>query len=118
MDDLNDRSCLVVCNLPKAKIAGIESFGMVLCGVDNDETLVEFVEPPSSAIVGERVLIGTENESTEPWRPNRIKKKKAWKKLSQEFKLINGKAMFEDEPMEPQSGGHCRTNTKMSGVIR
>ena len=53
---------------------------MVLCGVDNDETLVEFVEPPSSAVVGERVLIGTENESMEPWRPNRIKKKKAWKK--------------------------------------
>eukprot|EP00938_MAST-03A_sp_MAST-3A-sp1_P004381 g4381.t1 len=102
----------------KAKIAGIESFGMVLCGVDNDETLVEFVEPPSSAVVGERVLIGTENESTEPWRPNRIKKKKAWKKLSQEFKLINGKAMFEDEPMEPISGGHCHTSTKMSGVIR
>ena len=92
---------------------------MVLCGVNNNETLVEFVQPPSTAVVGERVLIGTENESTlEPWRPNRIKKKKAWKKLSEKFELVEGKAMFVDVPMKVLSGGHCSTETNMCGVMR
>merc|ERR1719152_747896 len=32
LPDLEARRCLVVCNLKKAKLAGVESFGMVLCG--------------------------------------------------------------------------------------
>ena len=92
MDDLNDRSCLVVCNLPvrfrrfssdydntirlqKAKIAGIESFGMVLCGSNDDWSSLWNLRH----VVGERVLIGTENEHGRGHQ----KKKKAWKKLSQ-----------------------------------
>jgi len=141
VDDLNDRSCLVVCNIPyiiiiifsrvskkiitiiiqqtnrKAKVCGIESFGMVLCGIDSDKSMVEFVEPPSTATVGERVLIDDE-ENEEPWRPNRIKKKKVWKKLSPELKLVKGKAMFRDVPLTPLSGGYCHTGTAMCGDVR
>ena len=118
LDDMMNRSCIVACNLPKAKVAGISSFGMILCGVDSNETLVEILDPPPLSSIGERVFCNSEEEEKEEaWKPNRIKKKKAWKILSQDLKLVDGTAMFRDVPIEPLSGGLCTTSTLMSGYV-
>ena len=47
--------CTVLCNLKPAKMRGIESAGMLLCGSVEDSNLVELLEPPPGAVIGERI---------------------------------------------------------------
>jgi methionine--tRNA ligase beta chain len=57
---LNQR-VLVCCNLKPAKMRGMDSFGMLLCGVQKlkeaDEEIVRLVKPPVESKIGERVQI-------------------------------------------------------------
>ena len=39
----------VLCNLKPAKMRGVLSAGMVLCGADKDKGTVELLEPPAGA---------------------------------------------------------------------
>eukprot|EP01047_Picozoa_sp_COSAG01_P035799 COSAG01_NODE_2765_length_7109_cov_131.733238_4_plen_153_part_00 len=48
--------CVVVCNLKNAKMAGVESQGMVLCA--SGEGKFELLRPPAGAQVGEQVTFG------------------------------------------------------------
>ncbi len=53
---------LVCCNLKPAKMRGMDSFGMLLCGVQKtgpgaDDEIVKLVKPPVDSQVGERVSI-------------------------------------------------------------
>ena len=104
---------LVVCNLKKAKLAGVESFGMVLCG-SNEDGKVEFVEPPADAEVGERVFC--EGMEGEPLSPNQIKKKKVWEAVSPDLKVVDGVATFKGSPILT-SAGPCTTPTVKDGGI-
>ena len=49
--------CAVLCNLQPAKMRGIESAGMLLCGSVEDSNLVELLEPPPGAVIGERISV-------------------------------------------------------------
>ena len=88
LDEMIDRKVLVVCNLKAAKLAGFKSEGMVLCAQDGDK--VEFVEPPPSAKVGERILV--DGVSGEPeTNPNRVKRKKCGKRWQKIYlRTMNG----------------------------
>uniref|UniRef100_A0A7S1UFX4 tRNA-binding domain-containing protein n=1 Tax=Phaeomonas parva TaxID=124430 RepID=A0A7S1UFX4_9STRA len=113
LSDLEERRCLVVCNLKKAKLGGVESFGMVLCG-SNEDGKVEFVEPPAEAEIGERVFV--EGMEGEPFSPNQVKKKKAWENVSPNLKVIDGTATFKGEPIMTTAGA-CTTPTVTEGRI-
>jgi tRNA-binding EMAP/Myf-like protein len=43
------RMVTVLCNLKPAKMRGVLSAGMVLCGADKDNGAVELLEPPAGA---------------------------------------------------------------------
>ena len=58
VDDLPGQRVIVVCNLPKARLAGADSFGMVLCAANADRTTVEFVAPPPGVEPGGAVVFG------------------------------------------------------------
>ena len=63
--ELLGRKVLVLCNLKKAKLAGVDSFGMILCAEDSQRNVVELIEPsPGSEILnGARVtLLDSEEE--------------------------------------------------------
>ena len=85
LEQLENQRCLVVANLPKAKLAGIESFGMVLCASENDKEKVEFLEPPPTAELGEKVVV--EGDDGEPMTSNQVKKKKV-KNIQVEVELF------------------------------
>ena len=111
--DLEARRVLVVCNLKKAKLGGVESTGMVLCGSDADGK-VEFVEPPADAAIGERVMV--EGMDGDALTPNQLKKKKAWEAVSPELKMVGGVATFRGQPIVT-SAGACTTPTVVEGKI-
>ena len=39
--------------MPKAKLGGVDSFGMVLCGSKDEKAVVEILEPPADAEDGD-----------------------------------------------------------------
>jgi len=55
--ELPGRMCTVLCNLKPAKMRGVESGGMVLCGANEAQNTVQLLEPPPGAKVGERIVI-------------------------------------------------------------
>eukprot|EP00285_Hemiselmis_virescens_P012786 CAMPEP_0173399430 /NCGR_PEP_ID=MMETSP1356-20130122/44890_1 /TAXON_ID=77927 ORGANISM="Hemiselmis virescens, Strain PCC157" /NCGR_SAMPLE_ID=MMETSP1356 /ASSEMBLY_ACC=CAM_ASM_000847 /LENGTH=849 /DNA_ID=CAMNT_0014359143 /DNA_START=55 /DNA_END=2604 /DNA_ORIENTATION=+ len=57
IDEMVGRTVAVVCNLKPAKMRGIESFGMVLCGSDEAKTKVELLEPAEGSVPGERLAL-------------------------------------------------------------
>ena len=113
LSELADRRVIVVCNLKKAKLGGVESTGMVLCGSDADGK-VEFVEPPADAAIGERVMV--EGMDGDALTPNQLKKKRAWEAVSPELKMVGGVATFRGQPIVT-SAGACTTPTVVEGKI-
>ena len=47
--ELLGRKVLVLCNLKKAKLAGVDSYGMILCAEDSQRNVVELIEPSLEA---------------------------------------------------------------------
>ena len=87
-DAIVGKRCVVVANLPKAKLAGVESAGMVLCGSAGDKASVEILEPPAGAADGERAFVdGADGAAA---TPNQVKKKKLWPPVAE--RLAHGAA--------------------------
>ena len=99
-------ACNSICNLPKAKLAGEASVGMVLCASNAHESesesngdgdgnggeddagarKVEFVDPPESAEPGTAIVVeGVEQKFASI---SRMKKKKIWAAIQSELKVI------------------------------
>lgn len=112
-EEMEGAQCLVVCNLKKAKLAGMESNGMVLCS-SNAEGKVEFVNPPADAPIGERVMC--EGMGGNPETPNRVNKKKIWQAISPDLKMVDGIAKFKDVPIMT-STGPCKSLTIVEGQL-
>ena len=63
VDDLVGQRVLVLANLKARKLVGFPSHGMVMCASNEDGSKVQFVEPPESTTVGERIVVeGFEGE--------------------------------------------------------
>jgi len=90
LEEMKNQRVLVVCNLKPAKMAGFVSNGMVLCAKSEDESRVEFMEPPEGVPVGTRVLPEIMDGGIEPLGPNQVKKKKVWEGISPD--LTNNEA--------------------------
>lgn len=115
LQDLEGQRCLVVTNLPKARLAGVDSFGMVLCGSEGEKEKVEFIVPPQEAENGERVLCGDETDDN-PMTANQVKKKKVWTGFQPRLAVVDGVATFDGEPLTT-SAGPCRPATIANGPI-
>lgn len=84
-EDMEDRLCLVLCNLKARKMVGFPSHGMVLCASNADHTDVRLVNPPIDAKIGERITIPDfdfEEEDAEPFAENKVGKKKIFEKIA------------------------------------
>lgn len=57
LEDLEGQRVLVLANLKSRKLVGFPSHGMVLCAASEDGSKVEFIEPPTDAKIGERVIV-------------------------------------------------------------
>lgn len=97
LEQLRGRRILVVCNMKKAKLAKVASLGIVLCAKKGD--VVEFVDPPAGAKVGERVFVAPAKSAADmgpACTPSQTAKKKVDKKVLPDLATVaSGSAPFE-----------------------
>ena len=110
LEEMQGRRVIVVANLLPRKLVGFKSNGMVLCAskVDSDgKEHVEFIDPPASAVPGERI-IGS-GLSSLPLSAKQCDKRKAFEILSSSFVVdLDGVASWNGLPLVAQSSGeHC-----------
>ncbi|KAG6741540.1 hypothetical protein POTOM_054802 [Populus tomentosa] len=115
LEEMQNRKVCVLCNLKPASMRGIKSQAMVLAASNSDHTKVELVDPPPSAVVGERVTFqGFEGEPDDVLNP----KKKVWETLQVDLQTNSDLiACYKDIPLTT-SGGVCKVASISCGSIR
>jgi len=109
---------LVIVNMKPRKLAGFESQGMVLCGSNDDHSVVELLQPTHECKVGERIFLeGVELPPT--WEVDRApvlnpKKKELEAVLPNLVCDAEGFATFEGRKLTSASGAHFRCPTLKS----
>ena len=95
-EDLLHRKVVVITNLKPRRVGTFESQGMVICAENADKSVIELVEPPAEAKVGEMISFEglPEVKPDEDVNPNR--KTSPWGKCA-EFLVVNkeGVACFK-----------------------
>lgn len=90
LDEMQERRCIVVCNLKPRKLVGFKSHGMVLCasnvGADGAKEKVEFLDPPAGARPGDRI-VGEGLEVVAPLTPNRCDKTKTFEAVGEGLRV-------------------------------
>ncbi|KAI5604345.1 hypothetical protein BDE02_01G282700 [Populus trichocarpa] len=115
LEEMQNRKVCILCNLKPANMRGIKSEAMVLAASSSDHTKVELIDPPQSAVVGERVTFpGFEGEPDDVLNP----KKKVWETLQVDLQTNSDLvACYKDIPLTT-SAGVCKVATINNGSIR
>uniref|UniRef100_A0A7S3DDP8 tRNA-binding domain-containing protein n=1 Tax=Palpitomonas bilix TaxID=652834 RepID=A0A7S3DDP8_9EUKA len=117
IEQMQDRRIIVCCNLKPAKMRGIMSYGMVLCAENDGKTVVEFVEPPEDANIGDRICVEGVEYRCEP-EAQLNPKKKVWDKVAEELRVDSeGFATYEGKKLHI-AGKYLTAPTVREGVIR
>jgi len=99
---------VVVSNLKERKIGGIKSNGMLLCATsgEGDDAVLDIVEAPGDAEVGERVVIEVEDGfHGDGAGPNRVQKKKLYEKVAPHLCTNDeGVVCYKDSPFNTSAG--------------
>lgn len=144
IEEMQGRKVVLVCNLKPANMRGIKSSAMVLAaspklaeGDDPHAGVVELVEPPADAVVGERVFFEGYQEGKAELQLN--PKQKVWEAIQPGFFIteglevaFDGGAVFAGKEGEvtdaklnkgtgrlvTESGGVCTVKTLKGGLVR
>jgi len=114
LEEMQNRRCLVFCNLRPAKLGGFKSHGMVLCAVADGKS--EFVTPPVAAKVGERVFC--EGMEGEPVTAAQVRKKKVLEAVLPDLRSDKQcVAAYQGKPILT-SAGPCTVPTKANAPLQ
>jgi len=103
VDEMRDRLVVVICNMKPAKMRGVESQGMVLCGSREEPKEVEPLTCPAGSQPGDRVWVDGYKEG----RPDEVlnPKKKVWDKLAVDLKVSGeGAAQWQGNSLVTEKG--------------
>lgn len=110
VEEMVGKKVLVLANLKSRKLVGFPSHGMVLCACEEKEDgsgKVEFVVPPSDAVIGERVLCEGFDDG-EPATENQVVKKKILQAVLPELAVNDrGIATYRGEIPLRTTAGPC-----------
>ncbi|KAF6259806.1 hypothetical protein COO60DRAFT_1294666 [Scenedesmus sp. NREL 46B-D3] len=99
------RKVVVLCNLKPRSMRGVKSHGMLLCASNAAHDVVEPLQPPAGAAVGERVWFGDERLQSAPAEPNRVQKKKLWEAVQPDLKTAHDcTAGYKGQTMHTSAG--------------
>lgn len=120
-EGMTGRHICVVCNLKPRPMVGFESMGMVLCASNADRSVVEFVEPPAGAKIGERLTLPGIITADAPWPVpevvNPAKKGNPWTNFAAELRTNGDKvATYMGVPLTT-SAGPCTAPTQADAPI-
>ena len=111
---------LVVSNLKAKNLVGFKSHGMVLCAAKPDGDggeIVEFVEPPEGAPIGE-VVTFEGLPPPQPCTPAQVEKKKIWQAASSGMQTTDDCCAAWKGHVFMTKAGPCRTKTIAVGPMR
>ena len=114
IEEMVGATVAVVCNLKPAKMRGIESFGMVVCGSNEDHTKVELLVPAEGSEPGERLAlesIGVIQPTEEDKVLKSKSQQKVWKIVAPDMKLDgDGCATYRGSKFSTSKGPlQCKT---------
>ncbi|CAD7695105.1 unnamed protein product [Ostreobium quekettii] len=101
-EDLVGRRVVVLCNTKMRKMLGVMSNGLILCARDAALDIVQLLEPPQRAVVGERVQFGSRViKQGRPVTPTTASRWKLWSEMQPLLKTgpdgavaYNGQIMY------------------------
>ena len=119
---------LVASNLKAKNLVGFKSHGMVLCAAQpkpgssssadgEGEELVEFVEPPDGAVLGE-IVTYQGLPPPQPYSAAQVEKKKVWKEASVGMKTTDDCLAAWNGHVFMTSSGPCKVKSIAGGVMR
>lgn len=114
-DKMKDRMVVVLCNLKPAKMRGVESNGMVLCGSREDPKEVEPLAAPEGSQPGDKVTV----EGYEDGLPDEVlnPKKKVWDQLAVDLKTSgDGVAQWQGNNLLTSKGKVTCVNVKNAPI--
>jgi aminoacyl tRNA synthase complex-interacting multifunctional protein 1 len=114
LDEMQNRTVLVLCNLKARSLVGFPSHGMVICASNADHTKVEFAVPPEGAKIGERVMF--EGCEGEPEAENKVAKKKMFEKLAPDLKTDESGVVVWKGKKSVTSAGACKAVNGMANA--
>lgn len=91
LEQMQGRRLIVVANLKPRNLVGFKSFGMVLCAATADPShpsgeKVEFVDPPSGAKPGDRI-VGEGLTHYDSLPASQVEKQKIWEKIGANLRV-------------------------------
>eukprot|EP00236_Picocystis_salinarum_P001455 CAMPEP_0183828968 /NCGR_PEP_ID=MMETSP0807_2-20130328/3068_1 /TAXON_ID=88271 /ORGANISM="Picocystis salinarum, Strain CCMP1897" /LENGTH=791 /DNA_ID=CAMNT_0026074175 /DNA_START=87 /DNA_END=2462 /DNA_ORIENTATION=- len=102
LDEMQERPCVVLCNLKPSNVRGIRSHAMVLCASEDGKAKVETLFPPSGSRPGDRITCdGFSPDPDEVLNP----KKKVWEQVQADM-TVNGEgvACYAGKPLGTSAG--------------
>lgn len=114
LDEMQNRTVLVLCNLKARSLVGFPSHGMVMCASNADHTKVEFAVPPEGAKIGERVMF--EDCEGDPEAENKVAKKKMFEKLAPDLKTDESGVVVWKGKKSVTSAGPCKAVNGMANA--
>jgi aminoacyl tRNA synthase complex-interacting multifunctional protein 1 len=107
LEEMQGRKVAVVCNLKPAKMRGIMSSGMVLCGSNEDHSAVEILDPPADAQPGEHLMLDGFG-IMKPDEADAVLKSKSqqgvWKMVAPDLRLVGGEATYNGKLFTTSAG--------------
>lgn len=122
LDQMQGRRLIVVANLKPRNLVGFKSSGMVLCAATPDASHpsgehVEFVEPPTNAKPGDRV-IGEGLTAYDPLTQGQTEKQKMWEKIAPKLATNADKVACWNGVRLLVNGEPLKVPSVANGVIR
>jgi len=117
IDKMQNRLVVLVCNMKADKFQGVQSEAMLLAANNTEGTIVELVEPPPTAKIGERIAIEGYNGHTDPVPPVLNPKKKEFQVIKPDLRTNDlCVACYKGIPLLT-SVGHCAVATLASAPL-
>ena len=114
LEEMQNRTVLVLCNLKPMNLVGFPSHGMVLCASNAEHTAVEFAVPPEGAKIGERVMF--EGFDGEPEAQNKVAKKKIFQALAPDLQTDGNGMVVWKGAKSVTSAGQCKAVNGMANA--
>jgi aminoacyl tRNA synthase complex-interacting multifunctional protein 1 len=111
---MQQRHAIFLLNLKPAKMRGIMSEGMIMCGSTPEK--VEIIEPPAGVVKGDRITV-----EGFPGSPDALlnPKKKIWEQVQPDLRITaEGLAAYKGQPWKIGGKGTCSVPTLRDVMIK
>ena len=118
LEQMEGRRLLAFCNLKPRNLVGFRSHGMVLCAAKEvgGKEVVEFIDPPADAKVGERVMI--DGLTGDAISPAQVEKQKAFVKAAEDLATDAARVATWKGHKFMTSAGPCMAPTLAEAPMR